>query len=502
MNNEENKKINNTKKKTSSKSGTKTNTKKTTSKVNDSKATTKTTNKSKNSTTKMKTNSKTSSPKVEKIKENTSLENKNNLLKQDVKETTNEVIANKVEDNVIKENLEKEIEKQINKENIISLFEKIIVLVAVALVFSLIGYFIGSKDSKKNVDYEIATKDLQTFIEQYNNIIENYFGNIDKNSLIKGAIKGMLSTLDDYTDMIDDSSNNFNITLEGEYEGLGIEIINDTNGNIIIYNVYDNTPASKVGLKVNDIITKINETDLSGKTTTELVSLIAKSDNIKFTILRNNKEMNFELKKEKIVLDSVEYEMLENNIGYIYVSIFANNTYSQFKNAIESLENQNMTSLIIDLRDNTGGHLSTVKDMLGLFMDSSHVIYQTEDKNENVKFYSNGKSDKTYKIVILQNSNSASASEIMTSALKEQLNAYVIGTTSYGKGTVQQLETVSGIGQYKFTTKKWLTSKGTWIDKQGITPDLEVTLSDDYKTKPVRSNDNQLQEAIKYLEKK
>ena len=90
----------------------------------------------------------------------------------------------------------------------------------------------------------------------------------------------------------------------------------------------------------------------------------------------------------------------------------------------------------------------------------------------------------------------------MTSALKEQLNAYVIGTTSYGKGTVQQLETVSGIGQYKFTTKKWLTSKGTWIDKQGITPDLEVTLSDDYKTKPVRSNDNQLQEAIKFLEKK
>ena len=369
MNNEENKKINNTKKKTSSKSGTKTNTKKTTSKVNDSKATTKTTNKSKNSTTKMKTNSKTSSPKVEKIKENTSLENKNNLLKQNVKETTNEVIADKVEDNVIKENLEKEIEKQINKENIISLFEKIIVLVAVALVFSLIGYFIGSKDSKKNVDYEIATKDLQTFIEQYNNIIENYFGNIDKDSLIKGAIKGMLSTLDDYTDMIDDSSNNFNITLEGEYEGLGIEIINATNGNIIIYNVYDNTPASKAGLKVNDIITKINETDLSGKTTTELVSLIAKSDNIKFTILRNNKEMNFELKKEKIVLDSVEYEMLENNIGYIYVSIFANNTYSQFKNAIESLENQNMTSLIIDLRDNTGGHLSTVKDMLGLFMD-------------------------------------------------------------------------------------------------------------------------------------
>ena len=191
--------------------------------------------------------------------------------------------------------------------------------------------------------------------------------------------------------------------------------------------------------------------------------------------------------------------MKENNIGYIKVDIFAENTYSQFKKALESLENNGMKSLIIDLRGNSGGHLTAVEDMLSLFMNDKHIIYQTEDKNGVEKVYSSGNKDKEYKIVILQDLGSASASEIMASSLKEQLGAYIVGKTSYGKGTVQSLQNVTGLGQYKVTTKKWLTSNGEWINEKGIVPDLEVSLTSDYIQNPTLENDAQYQAAIKYL---
>jgi carboxyl-terminal processing protease len=419
----------------------------------------------------------------------------------DAKETKNV----SVKETIVKENAENQCNNlKATKENkkILGIFEKVVILVAVALVFSLLGYFIGNNHSENQKDYSTSTKDLQVFIEQYNKILDEYYEDVDKDELIKGAISGMLSTLDDYSQVIDDSSNNFTITLEGSYEGLGVEVVNDSNGNIVVYNVYDDTPAKKAGLQVYDIITKLNDTDLKNSTTKEFVSLVSSEDSIKLTVLRDDEELSFDLKKDKIVLKSVSYEMLENSIGYIKVDIFANNTQDQFKEALEALENQNMKSLIIDLRDNTGGHLSTAKEMISLFLDSSHVIYQTETKQETLKFYSKGNKTKDYNIVILQNEYSASASEIMASALKEQLNAYIIGKTSFGKGTVQQLETIEGLGQYKFTTKKWLTSNGTWIDGKGITPDLEVSLDENYYKNPTKENDSQLQAAIEYLNEK
>ena len=194
--------------------------------------------------------------------------------------------------------------------------------------------------------------------------------------------------------------------------------------------------------------------------------------------------------------------MEENNIGYIKVDVFANNTYSQFQKALIELENNNMKSLIIDLRGNSGGHLLAVENMLSLFMNDTHVIYQTEDKDGIEKIYSTGNKDKEYNIVILQNSGSASASEVMATSLREQLGAYIIGNTSYGKGTVQNLQTISGIGQYKVTTKKWLTSNGEWINEVGVKPDLEVSLSEDYYKNPILENDDQYQTAIKYLNEK
>ena len=436
---------------------------------------------------------------IKNSKKNANKKNKNVNIEDVSKKIEKKISEKKVnkKKNIEKELIIKETEKEKN-----GFFEVILISVIIALIFSLIGYFIGKKTNFENGDYSTATKEIQKFIEEYNYVLENYYGEIDKEELISGAIKGMLSSLDEYSQFVDEDSNNFSITLEGEYEGLGVGISLTTENEIIISTIYPNSPAEKAGLKIYDVITKFNDENVEGLTTSDLVDKISNTENIKLTILRGTEELNFELKKEKIVIQSVHSEMEENNIGYIKVDVFANNTYSQFQKALIELENNNMKSLIIDLRGNSGGHLLAVENMLSLFMNDTHVIYQTEDKDGIEKIYSTGNKDKEYNIVILQNSGSASASEVMATSLREQLGAYIIGNTSYGKGTVQNLQTISGIGQYKVTTKKWLTSNGEWINEVGVKPDLEVSLSEDYYKNPILENDDQYQTAIKYLNEK
>ncbi len=419
------------------------------------------------------------------------------------KNTKKKVDIDIVSEKITKPKVKKvEIEEKIIDNQKYSSFELVLIFVICALIFSLVGYFIGKKADLSNGDYSTATKEIQKFIEEYNYILENYYGDIDKDELISNAIKGMVSSLDEYSQFVDEDSNNFSITLAGEYEGLGVGITMTTDNEIIISSIYPNSPAEKAGLNIYDVITKFNDESVEGLSTSDLVDKISNTDNIKLTILRDTEELTFDLKKEKVVIESVHSEMKENNIGYIKVDIFANNTYSQFQKALTKLENDGMESLIIDLRGNSGGHLLAVENMLSLFMNDTHVIYQTEDKNGIEKIYSTGNKDKTYKIVILQNLGSASASEVMATSLREQLGAYIIGNTSYGKGTVQNLQTISGVGQYKVTTKKWLTSNGEWINEVGVKPDLEISLSEDYYKKPTLENDSQYQAAIKYLNEK
>ena len=419
------------------------------------------------------------------------------------KNTKKKVDIDIVSEKITKPKVKKvEIEEKIIDNQKYSSFELVLIFVICALIFSLVGYFIGKKADLSNGDYSTATKEIQKFIEEYNYILENYYGDIDKDELISNAIKGMVSSLDEYSQFVDEDSNNFSITLAGEYEGLGVGITMTTDNEIIISSIYPNSPAEKAGLNIYDVITKFNDESVEGLSTSDLVDKISNTDSIKLTILRGTEELTFDLKKEKVVIESVHSEMKENNIGYIKVDIFANNTYSQFQKALTKLENDGMESLIIDLRGNSGGHLLAVENMLSLFMNDTHVIYQTEDKNGIEKIYSTGNKDKTYKIVILQNLGSASASEVMATSLREQLGAYIIGNTSYGKGTVQNLQTISGVGQYKVTTKKWLTSNGEWINEVGVKPDLEISLSEDYYKKPTLENDSQYQAAIKYLNEK
>ena len=186
-------------------------------------------------------------------------------------------------------------------------------------------------------------------------------------------------------------------------------------------------------------------------------------------------------------------------IGYISVSLFGQKTYSQFYNALSDLEKENMSSLIIDLRGNSGGYLTTVTQMLSIFMDKDTVIYKMKTKNKIVDYNSLMAGKKDYKVVILVDENSASASEIMASSMKEKYGAILVGKTTYGKGTVQSTANLSDGTMIKYTIQEWLTPNGNSINGKGIKPDYEVDLSEEYKNNPTNDNDNQLQKAIEIL---
>jgi len=367
--------------------------------------------------------------------------------------------------------------------------------------------FLFSIAKGTNFESSENSKHLNEFIKEYNRIVDNYYGDLDEDALIDGALEGLIEALpDDYSSTLDNSeSNNYDTHLEGTYEGIGIEIVNDTDNNIIIYSIIENSPASKADLKVGDIVKSINGTSLEKTSTSDFVNMI-KDDNKDFVIVveRDGKEITNTLRKGKITLQSVTSEIIEKNnkkIGYIGISIFAANSYSQFKQQLDTVESANIDGLIIDVRGNSGGYLSTVTEMLNLFIDSGDVIYQTEKNGKVTKIKSTMAGTKIYDIVVLIDGGSASASEILAASLNEQCGAKLVGKKTYGKGTVQELITLADGSQYKYTTKKWLTPKGNWIDGTGIAPDYEVGLDETYIQNPSQETDAQLQKALELFNK-
>lgn len=386
---------------------------------------------------------------------------------------------------------------------------EVLFLVIVTCVISLFmgAIVFGNKISTPYKSEQISDE-LKEFNTNYKYIIDNFYDSIDEEKLLNGALKGVVETLEDeYSIYIDEEDSDlFNIYLDGNYKGLGIVVTNDQDNNVVVSSVVDNSPAAKAGIQTGDIIKKINDKDMTNTLYSELSDYVLKNDNDNFELVidRNNEVLNLKITRGNVTLKSVTYKTLEENnnkIGYIYISIFSNATYAQFKEALDSLEKQEIDGLIIDVRDNSGGHLSTVVNIVSLFMDSKNVIYQTQTQNKTIKYYSNGNVNKKYPIAVLQNNNSASASEFLSVCLKEQYKAKIIGTQSYGKGTIQELIKLTDGTEYKFTTKKWLSPNGNWINEVGVTPDVMVELDDKYINNPIEENDNQLKTALLELTK-
>ncbi len=389
------------------------------------------------------------------------------------------------------------------KNNSFATKEVVTLVIITCIVSFIMGAIFFGNDKKGTV---LLDNNLNNFIEQYNYVVENYYEEVDKKELINGAIKGMVESLgDDYSIYLDqDTSDNFNITLNGSYEGIGVSVATTVNDEIMIVGVFENSPAEKAGLQIMDIIVSLDGEDVRKKTATEVTDMIKDSDKNKFIlgVIRDNQEKTITVEKDIVTLSSVTSKIIEKEnkkIGYIQVSIFADNTFNQFKNQLSELEKDNFDTLILDLRGNSGGHLDSVTDMTSLFLSSKKVIYQIQTKTEVEKIYSNGKKDKTYPIYILIDNNTASASEVMAAALSEQLGAKLVGENSFGKGTVQEVKYTNYGDQYKFTTKKWLTSKGIWLKDKGLEPDIKIELDDAYIEAPIEENDNQLNELIKII---
>lgn len=376
--------------------------------------------------------------------------------------------------------------------------EVIVLLLLTCLVSLLMGGIVSYKinyNNSRKIDNE-----LKEFIENYDYVVNNYYGKVDKTKLVDSAIAGMLTSLDKNSSYVGTESDNFNIYLEGNYKGIGIEISRNDSNEIVIYKVFDGSPADKAGLKAGDILIKVAGVNIKGKETSD-ISKIIKSQGKKFNIEYKREGVNKKtsLEVSDISLDSIFSKVIEKDdqkVGYIRISIFASNTTEQFKSHLSKIEKEGITSLIIDLRDNSGGHLTTAEGIISLFLDSTHPIYQINSKGKISKYYSKGKKDKDLKVVLLVNGGSASASEVLTSALSEQLGSVIVGEKTYGKGSVQELQTLPSGGKYKLTTKTWLTSKGKKVEKKGINPDVEVSLDKEYLDDPTEENDNQLQKAI------
>ena len=376
------------------------------------------------------------------------------------------------------------------------------------VLFALIGALIGATtvylllgDNKTIVSgYD---KKFDPVFEAYNTIKNEYYKDIDDSKLIDGMINGiMLATEDKHTSFFNEKEyEEFKTELGGTYYGIGAQIYQTEDNNVAISRVFENSPAEKSGLQIGDMFVSIDGESMLGKTPTEVSTVLRSSDSRKATIVikRNDEEKTFEIEKSMVEIASVSSEVLENRIGYISIGMFSSLTDSQFTEALSKLENQGIDSLIIDLRGNGGGYLSTVTNIISRFVDKKTVIYQIRQRSKTEEYYSLNDATLNYKVVILVDENSASASEIMCSALQEQYGAILVGKTTYGKGTVQEMKELPNNTMFKYTTEEWLTSKGNSINDVGVKPDYEVELGDSYFSNPTKENDAQLQKAIELL---
>lgn len=384
---------------------------------------------------------------------------------------------------------------------------EVIIIMFIAILF---GGLLGSvlTYTKGFISPTRVPSDLEELVSTYNTIVDNYYDKLDKKELLDSAIKGMVDYLDDpYSVYMDvDASESFNETVDGKYTGIGAQVM-QKDGRAVVYSVFDDSPASKAGLKKDDVIVEVAGKSVEGKSLSEITAVLKDGKSgkkVKVKVERDGKPLELTLSRGVVELPSVESKIFEKNqkrVGVLTVDVFAANTYKQFKNQLVDLESKKIDSLIIDVRGNPGGHLNQVTKILSLFLDKKKVLYQIENKGKVEKVYSLSKESRSYDIVVLTNKSSASASEILSAAIKESYGGKTVGVTTYGKGTVQKAFSLESGASIKYTTEKWLTPKGKSIDKKGVAPDVEVELSEEYMNNPTDDTDNQLQTALDIITK-
>lgn len=391
--------------------------------------------------------------------------------------------------------------RYVNGRFSLDIWEILIIVVATALVSCVFTGLILNHQFRKNINYIdtelIADDNVQEFLEIYSEIVNNFYEEVDEDAMIGAALDGMLKFLEDnYSIFLNkNDSDSLSESLEGAYEGIGIVAI----GNVV-YQVYENSPAEKAGLLANDEIIKINGTEINLENHELITELLDKDGENTIVVKRDKETLTFKVEVAKVNIPSVSSTIIKNEekntkIGYLQLASFSAHSYEEVVEALEELEeDEEITSLIIDLRDNTGGYLTVATDISSLFLEKGSVIYSLENKDEKNEYKDETKEKREYKIVVLVNSNTASAAEILAAALHDSYGATIVGKTTFGKGKVQTMthyeDTI-----VKYTSAKWIRPNGECVDEVGIVPDYEVNL--EYGENVIY--DRQLDKAIELL---
>ena len=348
-------------------------------------------------------------------------------------------------------------------------------------------------------------KKIDLFGEVLEKINKEYVDEINQSESMDSAINGLLQSLDPYSSyMSPEIFEEMQTETSGEFGGLGIEVSMEA-GVVKVITPIDDTPASKAGIKAGDYIVKINDIQVQGKSLSEAVDLMRGpvGSGIELTVRRRGakKALTFNVVREVIEVQSVKSELLENNIGYLRLTSFNDNSSQQIKKQIKKLKkNKNLNSYILDLRNNPGGLLSQAIKISDFFLENGEIVStKSRKKSENRKWFAKkGDILEGKTLLVLINYGSASASEIVAGALKDHKRAILVGENSYGKGSVQSIIPLKNKGAIRLTVAKYYLPSGKSISQVGVRPDIEVNEEgDDFRIKT--DTDNQLNYAIKLL---
>jgi len=382
------------------------------------------------------------------------------------------------------------------------------VIITAILTFTftnVVSFTIGNKVVLSKEDYKLV-KEAQKLLTLKKHIEKYYLEPVDSEKLMEGAAKGMFEALGDpYSVYMNQKEfKDFNESTSGSYGGIGV-IVTDKDGYVTVVAPIEDTPGEKAGLRTGDKIIKVDDIEVTGIGLEKATSLMKgkKGTKVVLTVLRENRDepLIMEIKREDIVLKTVKTDMLEDEIGYIRISMFDEDTGKEFKKALSEIKTKKAKGLIIDLRQNPGGFVTQCVEVADELLDKG-VIFYTEDKNKNqvVTNSKDGKIDIPF--VILVDEGSASAAEIVSGAVKDRKAGLLIGTKTFGKGLVQSVEKLNDGSGFKLTIQKYYTPNGIDINKVGIEPDIEVkALEISEGQNPEDVKDVQLERAVEEIRK-
>lgn len=352
----------------------------------------------------------------------------------------------------------------------------IVLVVVTAMITSTLQITVGNK--------VVMSRDMYESYAKYNKLVgleglvkKDFYKKTSENKLVDGAIKGLFSGLEDpYSQYYTKAEfERLKEQTSGAYVGIGIYISPTSDDNLItIIAPIEGSPAEKSGIKAGDKIIKVNNKTVTAKKSDEAIGMMKgkAGTEVNLTLKRDNKEFDVKVKREEIVSKSVESKVIDENIGYIKITSFNENTYKEFKEAIDNLKEKQIKGLALDLRDNPGGLLDVCKEIADELIGEGTIVY-TKDNKGNTEYLKSNKQKLGVPIAILINGGSASASEILTAAIVDNKEGVAIGTTTFGKGLVQSVRELKDGTGYKLTTAQYFTPNGDYINGKGIKPNIE-----------------------------